>query len=200
MSAGTTTPFVDPASDFSDGLQVLQTYHGSFLQHGRQLLALMEAITAQGLDEQRALEAGSLSHYYTEIIRLHHRDEERIVFPLILNKSFVIDGMIERLALDHEDIEVAWAELHGALQAPERITSSEQSLIWARRFERSLREHIEREDLDFFPEIERWLLPDQCTEAGRLMAQLRTHSRVTRMEPEQSGLQMSLVTADQQTF
>lgn len=185
MSAGTTTPFVDPASDFSDGLQVLQTYHGSFLQHGRQLLALMEAIVAQGLDEQRALEAGRLNRYYAEITRLHHRDEERIVFPLILNKSFVIDGMIERLALDHEDIEAAWAELHGALQAPERIMSSEQSLIWARRFERGLREHIEREDLDFFPEIERWLSPDQRAESGRRMAQLRAHTRVTRVEPEQ---------------
>jgi hemerythrin-like domain-containing protein len=185
MSAGTTTPLVDPASDFSDGLQVLQTYHGSFLQHGRQLLALMEAIMAQGLDEQRALEAGRLSRYYAEITRLHHQDEEQIVFPLILNKSFVIDGMIERLALDHENIEAAWAELHGVLQAPERIMSSEQSLIWARRFERGLREHIGREDLDFFPEVERWLSPDQRAEAGRRMAQLRTHTRVTRVEPEQ---------------
>jgi hypothetical protein len=51
---------------------------------------------------------------------------------------------------------------------------SEQSLTWARRFERGLREHIEREDLDFFPEIERWLSPDQRAEAGRRMAQLRT--------------------------
>jgi hemerythrin-like domain-containing protein len=51
--------------------------------------------------------------------------------------------------------------------------SSEQSLTWARRFERGLREHIEREDLDFFPEIERWLSPDQRAEAGRRMAQLR---------------------------
>ncbi|MDQ3959626.1 MAG: hypothetical protein M3255_04915, partial [Pseudomonadota bacterium] len=81
MSAGTLA-FIDPASDFSDGLQVLQAYHGSFLQHGRQLLALVEAIVAQGLDEQRALEAGHLSRYYAEITRLHHRDEERIVFPL----------------------------------------------------------------------------------------------------------------------
>jgi hemerythrin-like domain-containing protein len=126
-----------------------------------------------------------LSRYYAEITRLHHRDEERIVFPLILNKSFVIDGMIERLALDHEDIEAAWAELHGALQAPECIMSSEQSLTWARRFERGLREHIEREDLDFFPEIERWLSPDQRAEAGRRMAQLRTHTQATRVEPEQ---------------
>jgi hemerythrin-like domain-containing protein len=87
--------------------------------------------------------------------------------------------------LDHEDIEAAWAELHGALQAPERIMPPEQSLIWARRFERGLREHIEREDLDFFPEIERWLSLDQRAESGRRMAQLRTHTRVTQVEPEQ---------------
>jgi hypothetical protein len=38
--------------------------------------------------------------------------EERALFPFIVNKSFLTDGMIERLALDHEEIDAHWAKLN----------------------------------------------------------------------------------------
>ena len=40
--------FTDPATDFSNGLQVLQDYHQDFLNRGTQLVALATKIKQQG--------------------------------------------------------------------------------------------------------------------------------------------------------
>jgi hemerythrin-like domain-containing protein len=164
--------FIDPALDFSDGLRVLYDYHDDFLLQGQHLLELWGAMCKQGVDEGRAAQSIELTNYYTHATRLHHLDEERCLFPRILNKSFRIDGMIERLALDHEEIEALWAELVHSLQMPGRADPV-RCLASAQQFEQQLRAHIERENLDFLPEVEKLLSLEQRMEMGRAMEQRR---------------------------
>ncbi len=171
--------FVDPASDFSDGLQVLRVYHEDFLVQGRRLLTLAQAIHQHGLDEDRSAEAAQLAEYYRQTTRCHHQDEERALFPLIVNRSFLIDGMIERLALDHDEIEELWGELCGWLQTTDGPPARHLELV--PRFEKILRTHIEREDTDFFPVIADLLSHEQRRELGATMARLR------RREPSLNG-------------
>jgi hemerythrin-like domain-containing protein len=164
--------FSDPAIDFSDGLEVLRAYHDHFLVQGQRLLALAQAIHQQGLDEQRSAEATQFADYYEQATQLHHRDEEHALFPLIINKSFLIDGMIERLALDHEEIEQLWDELCPLLRACDTVASRQIPEL-AARFEKNLRTHLERENLDFFPLIADPLSPGQYRALGESMYQLR---------------------------
>jgi len=81
--------------------------------------------------------------------------------------------MIERLALDHEEIDEHWAKLNEVLRAPERIADPARFLELAARFEKHLKTHIERENLDFFPVLEKMLSPDQLAGIGQRMARLR---------------------------
>ncbi|MGH8594702.1 MAG: hemerythrin domain-containing protein [Gammaproteobacteria bacterium] len=100
--------FVEPAEDFSDGLKVLYSYHEQFLERGRDLLDLVDRIQSDGMTEDHAYQCVHLHCYYQRANPLHHQDEERVLFPLIVQRSFLVDGMIERLALDHQEMEEAW--------------------------------------------------------------------------------------------
>lgn len=172
--------FVEPTRDFSNGLGVLQTYHGEFLVAGEELLRLVEEIHAQGINEARAYRCVHLHSYYTRAGPLHHQDEERALFPLIVNRSFLLDGMIERLTLDHEEIEQAWQALAPMLSRPEHITDTKRLTELAQAFERLQREHLTRENEDFFPQVAPLLSPGQLLEMGTTMARLR------RMAPRTS--------------
>jgi iron-sulfur cluster repair protein YtfE (RIC family) len=165
--------FGGPATDFSDGLAVLLAYHERFLLEGQRLMTLAAILAKQGLDEAGTAEALRLAEWYENAMPLHHRDEERALFPRIVNRSFLIDGMIERLALDHDEIEAAWGELAPLLRHPEEITNPKRLSQAAHPFEKLLREHIVRENEDFFPNLETVLASDRRRDIGLDMARLR---------------------------
>ena len=169
--------FLEPTEDFSDGLKVLYSYHEQFLERGRELLALVGRIISDGMNEQHAYQCVQLHCFYQRANALHHQDEERVLFPLIVHRSFLIDGMIERLALDHEEIEEAWVELAPMLGRPEHIVDREKLKRLALEFEKLQREHVTRENEDFFPTLEERLGPEQRIEMGEKMANLRKPGR-----------------------
>jgi Uncharacterized conserved protein len=165
--------FIDPARDFSDGMQVLHTYHKELLVVGEQLLTLAQDIRDYGMNEVRANQCVHLHGFYMRANLLHHQDEEKALFPLLVNRSFLIDGMIERLALDHEEIEEAWDELAAMLGRPEHIADKDKLIEVAQVFEKLQRQHLNRENEDFFPNIAKLLGPDQPVLMGKTMARLR---------------------------
>ena len=165
--------FQDPATDFSDGLKVLLAHHERFLVEGQRLVAFAATLAQQGLDEAGAAEALRLAEWYENAMPLHHRDEERALFPRIVNRSFLIDGMIERLALDHDEIEASWGELAPLLRHPEQIANPKRLSQVVHPFEKLLREHIVRENEDFFPNLETILASDRRRDIGLDMTRLR---------------------------
>ncbi|MGH8652934.1 MAG: hemerythrin domain-containing protein [Gammaproteobacteria bacterium] len=169
--------FVEPAEDFSDGLKVLYSYHEQFLKRGRELLDLVDRIQSDGMTEEHAYQCVHLHCYYQRANPLHHQDEERVLFPLIVHRSFLVDGMIERLALDHQEIEEAWDELARIIGCPEQIADREKLKQRVLAFEKLQRQHVTRENEDFFPAIEEWLSPEQRTETGKEMASMRVLRR-----------------------
>jgi len=137
-------------------------------------MAFATTLAQQGLDEAGAAEALRLAEWYENAMPLHHRDEERALFPRIVNRTFLIDGMIERLALDHDEIEAAWGELAPLLRQPEEIANPKRlSQVVAHPFEKLLREHIVRENEDFFPSLEALLATEERRDIGQHMAELR---------------------------
>lgn len=165
--------FIDPVTDFSDGLVALKAYHEDILQCGVKLLALVDEIKREGIDEERANQCMSMFCYYEHANHLHHQDEEQALFPLLIGKSPLIDGMMERLILDHEDIEKAWGLLSEKLSKPELITDYDELVNLAQNFEKQQREHLTREDEDFSPKVKEVINKSQIKQVGEKMAHLR---------------------------
>ncbi len=165
--------FVDPVEDFSNGLVALKTYHEDILQTGEKLLKLVDEIKQQGMNEDLAIQCMNLYCYYDHANLLHHQDEEQALFPLLIGKSPLIDGMMERLILDHEEIEKAWGLLAEKLSKPELINNYDELVHLAKDFEKQQREHLTREDEDFSPKVKEVIDDGQIKQVGRKMAQLR---------------------------
>lgn len=165
--------FTDPATDFSNGLHVIQNYHQDFLERGSNLVALAKEIKQQGITEELANQCMDMYCHYSHATHLHHKDEEEALFPLLVNQSSLVIGMIERLMLDHEEIEQSWQELSTRLNNPELITNTDHFLHLTIEFEQKLRDHLTREDEDFSPQIEKLLTTEQIKQAGEKMAEIR---------------------------
>lgn len=165
--------YTEPATDFSDGLMALKAYHEDFLIRGEKLLKLAFELEAKGMSEKYANQCMAVFCHYEHANHLHHQDEEQALFPLLVGKSALFDGMIERLMLDHEEIEAAWIALATQLKTPEAITDFAALKILAFAFEKVQREHLTREDEDFSPLVKAELTDKQRAEVGAKMAELR---------------------------
>jgi pyridoxamine 5'-phosphate oxidase len=165
--------YTDPVTDFSDGLMALKAYHEDFLTRGEQLLKLSFELEAKGMNEKNANQCMAVFCHYEHANHLHHQDEEQALFPLLVGKSALFDGMIERLMLDHEEIEAAWIALATQLKNPEAITDFAALKGLAFAFEKIQREHLKREDEDFSPLVKAELSNEQRAEVGTKMAELR---------------------------
>ncbi|MFW5443947.1 MAG: hemerythrin domain-containing protein [Methylococcaceae bacterium] len=165
--------FIDPATDFSSGLQVITDYHQDFLTRGVQLVELAKEIKKQGMTEQLANQCMAMYCHYSHATNLHHKDEEEALFPLLVDQSSLIIGMIERLIMDHEEIEESWAAISTRISKPELITNFDHFLHLTIGFEKILRDHLTREDEDFAPQIKKVLTPEQLKQAGEKMSEIR---------------------------
>ncbi|NOQ17021.1 MAG: hypothetical protein GQ581_08170 [Methyloprofundus sp.] len=165
--------YKEPITGFSDGLVVLKSYHEDFIEHGNKLLQLVANLKEHGMSEAYANECMATYCHYDHATFLHHQDEEQGLFPLLLGNSALVDGMIERLMLDHEEIEAAWKLISDQLKQPELITNFDALQSSAIEFEKLLREHLTREDEDFSPHAQAILNDKQRAAAGEKMANLR---------------------------
>ncbi|GFO71219.1 pyridoxamine 5'-phosphate oxidase [Bathymodiolus japonicus methanotrophic gill symbiont] len=169
--------YKEPVAGFSDGLAVLTAYHEDFLQRGQQLLQLVANLKEQGMNEEYANQCMEVYCHYQHATHLHHQDEEQSLFPLLLGNSALVDGMIERLMMDHEEIEDAWNILAEQFRQPDKITNFDALQNSTQEFEKLLREHLTREDEDFSPHARAILNDQQRAESGGKMADMR-HLRV----------------------
>ena len=165
--------YKEPVTGFSDGLVVLKTYHEDFLESGKQLLQLVANLKQKGMNEEYANQCMEVYCHYSHATHLHHQDEELSLFPLLLGSSALVDGMIERLMMDHEEIEDAWNILAEQFKQPESITNFDALQNSTIKFEKLLREHLTREDEDFSPHAQKILNDKQRAEAGEKMADMR---------------------------
>ena len=165
--------FTDPATDFTDGLQVIKDYHAHFLACGKKLLALVEQMAQEGMNESLANRSIELHCHYFHAHRLHHLDEEQALFPFLEQQSKLFDGMVDLLIDDHEAIEEGWEKLSKLLGNPENISDIPQFKELSSAFEKRLREHLIREDEDFLPKVDLLLSASQKQQAGALMQKLR---------------------------
>lgn len=117
MSTVTTPASVD-APPALDGFDVLDACHRETLVNLRRLEALVSSYEGSTLDAGGRATARDLIRFFGEVSRRHHEDEERHVFPkLIDGPDAALAGNVVRLQQDHHWLDADWNELAPQLDA-----------------------------------------------------------------------------------
>lgn len=99
-------------------LDVLDECHQQIIVNLQKLGELMEHIDAKGADERAQQVARETFDFFSTTARTHHIDEERHIFPALLQSSDAeLVQATQRLRQDHGWLEEDWLELAPQLEA-----------------------------------------------------------------------------------
>jgi len=178
----TEVDFSEPVPGFDDAIAVLHGYHTVMLNLCSTLRGLAKQVEFDSKESSFNTDAVNLYNYFMVATELHHRDEEKVLFPCLApSSSLLISPMMVRLEEDHEEIEQVWEFLAPLLDEPESIVheSTDRCKDFVKasnRFAQLLQWHIEREEENFFPEVEKILSQKQLRTIGEKMAKLRSQA------------------------
>lgn len=163
----------EPAPDFSDPLALLAACHQRMLGLCDLLERLPAWINAHGVDDEAVTGARRVRHYFETAARLHHRDEEQDLFPL-LHHDPALARLITELCREHAQLEDMWQPLAERLEQMEQQGSAPTGLEQAiAPFCSAYRRHIERENGELLPRAGTLLSAQQCATLGARMAARR---------------------------
>lgn len=171
--------FTEPTPDFGDAVLVIQAYHQRMLACCEQIRELAMQVELKTTDADSVKTAFAVQVFLVTATELHHRDEELALFPHLCRVSDMMDGMLEKLAEDHDEIEQVWAIIQPKLANLASLSASadsEEFVNAARRYAQLLQWHIEREDDNFLPEVTMLLTAQERANIAKHMAQLRLNS------------------------
>lgn len=163
----------DPAPDFSDPLGLLMACHQRMLKNCETLEALVSHIEKNGVDDEARKAARNVHHYFSSAGILHHLDEERDLFPLLIRESIKMAEIIHVLKQDHKQMMEAWNILAPLLARPNTIESNQDFVDAVNRFCMLYRDHIIREERDFLNIARHILSSVQIKKLGKQMQDRR---------------------------
>lgn len=101
--------------------EFLDETHRTIQQQLTQLQSVMDAIERDGLNMATRETAREVLDYFNSEARQHHLDEEKHIFPTLLNSSKPeIVQAAERLTQDHGWLEENWLQIEPSLEAATR--------------------------------------------------------------------------------
>ena len=179
MMAGRSTfpGFDTPGASFDEPFEMLGGCH----ERVERTLALLERLVPylreRGADQVAANAANDVMRYFDLAAPLHHEDEERHVFPVLLRgENEELKAAVLRLQADHRAMTAAWGVLRDLLRAvtanPPQADVEALSSACA-RFTALYSEHIETENNLVFPAARALLSPQQVAAMGLDMQQRR---------------------------
>jgi hemerythrin-like domain-containing protein len=182
MSHSTSFPgFSAPAAGFEAPLEMLAACHGRIERQCatlRRLAAHLADRPGQLPDMEARGACGSLLRYFDTAAVHHHHDEERDLFPALLeamagSDAVCIRDLAARLTAEHRELEAAWRGLRPSLEkiaAGDRATLDAQA---AGAFARLYEAHLAVEEAELLPMAARLLDGAQLEEIGRAMRHRR---------------------------
>ena len=167
-----------PAAGFEVPLEMLSACHARIEQQCSTLRRLQSHLPGHGADDQARAAAAGVMRYFDLAASQHHEDEERDLFPALLESMAGSDPVCLReltasLAAEHQELEAAWRRMRAVLErvaAGEAVTLSPEQVdafvdLYAR--------HIEREEQELLPMAARLLGDDELDRIGRAMRERR---------------------------
>lgn len=98
--------------------EFLDSTHREIQQQLQQLHALVDAIENNGLNQANREQARSVLAYFNGEARQHHLDEEKHIFPALLNsQNAELVQATEHLVQDHGWLEENWIQIAPSLEA-----------------------------------------------------------------------------------
>jgi len=167
-----------PAAGFEVPLEMLSACHGRIEQQCSTLRRLQSHLLAHGADDQARAAAAAVMRYFDLAARQHHEDEERDLFPALLESMAGSDPACVReltsyLAAEHRELKVAWRRIRAVL---ERVEAGEALALDPDHVESFVDlyvRHIEREETELLPMAVRLLSDGELDVIGRAMRERR---------------------------
>ena len=98
--------------------EALDACHRQIHQHLAELTTLADTIAARGVARTVAQQAGTIETFFSGTSRQHHAEEERTVFPSLLeSQDTALVAAVRTLQQDHGWIEENWIDLAPQLRA-----------------------------------------------------------------------------------
>jgi len=138
-----------PEAGFAAPYEMLSACHEKVLRMLDLLERLQAHLVEQGPDSQAAQAARDVMRYFDMAAPLHHEDEERHVFPLLLQSGHPAwVALAERLQQEHRDMALAWAVLRQQL---EQVAGGQGGSLEPQGFARLYRAHLQAEEQLAYP-------------------------------------------------
>lgn len=167
-----------PAPRADDGLfNFLDQFHQEILARLEEMVALVAAIETEGLTPALRQQARQLTDWFTAEARQHHLDEERHIFPALLNiRDDEIVQATQRLIQDHGWLEADWVEIAPSLAAAADGNSWFDPAVLRHAvevFRQLYMDHIMLEESLAYPEAREHIDPARLEAVGVEMARRR---------------------------
>lgn len=175
MSSPMTFPgFSSPAAGPEAPLDMLCACHTRVEKQCQTLLRLQPHLLAHGSDSSAREAASAVLRYFDIAAKHHHEDEEKDLFPALLEAMAGSDAVCIReltqvLQAEHRQLETRWATLREKLTA---IAEGDPVLLTpddVTDFAQAYRSHILKEDTELLPMAERLLGNDDLKRIGQAM-------------------------------
>lgn len=182
-----TTP-LSPPPPSDDGFDALDVCHRQILFTLGKLRALVTHLADAGADAQAQELAQEILHFFDTTVRRHHEDEERHVFPPLIDAGDpeTVQAVL-RLSQDHNWLEEDWMELQpqlAAIAAGQAWCNVELLHEGAEVFSALLHDHIALEESVIYPQARARLQERARRDMGREMAARR---RAERQQARKTG-------------
>jgi len=166
--------FDSPAAGFEAPLEMLAACHGRVERQCQTLLRLVPHLAANGPDQAAREAAQSVLRYFDTSAKHHHADEEKDLFPALLQSASDADQaalrkLVAALQSQHRELELAWEELRWKLEGICLGTQPGLDADEVGRLVELYRKHIAREEEELLPLAARVLGVTQLDDVGRAM-------------------------------
>ena len=144
-----------------DSFEALDACHRDIARHLAALGALARHIETDGIDDKARNQAATIEAFFSGTSRQHHAEEERSVFPILINSGNAeLANAVRTLQQDHGWIEEDWIELAPRLRAiavGNGWTDPTEFQNYVEVFTELMRGHIALEETLIYPESKaRW--------------------------------------------
>lgn len=155
----------------------LDACHQQVLETLDVLARMVEQLESKGVDAEVSALARQVHDFFAGTAHQHHVDEERLVFPPLLESGDeVLAGHVRRLKQDHFWLEQDWRELDAQIDAIARGLSPndpEALRLGVEIISALYLDHIDLEESLIYPQAKRRLSERADAGAARLRAEER---------------------------
>jgi hemerythrin-like domain-containing protein len=171
----TTVPGMPSATaGFEAPLEMLLACHDRIRSRCSTLLRLRSHVEKEGADAEAIDAARGVIRYFDSSAPRHHEDEERDLFPALLEAMPGSDPVCLReltasLADEHRELGRLWAQVRPWLAGVERGETPPPDAGEIQSFVDLYERHARREEEELFPMAKRLLGDDELDRIGRAM-------------------------------